>query len=76
LPELAHARPACEVLAELGGAPGGLDSAQAAERLAAHEPNALPQGAAAAIGGDRIGKIGVQFFDRAVLPELLKKTPR
>jgi hypothetical protein len=30
----AHARTAHEVLAGLGSAPGGLDSAQAAERLA------------------------------------------
>lgn len=33
-------------------------------------------GAAAAIGSERIRKVGVEFFDRAVLPELLKKTPR
>ncbi len=33
-------------------------------------------GAAAAIGDDRIGRVGVQFFERAVLPELLKKTPQ
>lgn len=33
-------------------------------------------GAAAAIGSERIEKVGIQFFDRAVLPELLKKTPR
>lgn len=34
------------------------------------------EGAATAVGGARIEKVGVQFFDRAVLPELLKKTPR
>lgn len=34
------------------------------------------EGAAAAIGDERIQKVGVQFFDRAMLPELLKKTPR
>jgi hypothetical protein len=33
-------------------------------------------GAAAAIGSERIEKIGIQFFDRAVLPEILKKTSR
>ncbi len=32
--------------------------------------------AAAAIGSERMQKIGIQFFDRAILPELLKKTPR
>lgn len=34
------------------------------------------QDAAAAIGAERVEKIGIEFFDRAVLPELLKKTPR
>lgn len=34
------------------------------------------EGAAALVGSGRLEKIGVQFFDRAVLPELLKKTPR
>jgi hypothetical protein len=34
------------------------------------------EGATAAIGGERLQKVGIQFFDRAVLPELLKKTPR
>lgn len=33
------------------------------------------EGARAAVG-ERVEKIGIQFFDRAVLPELLKKTPR
>jgi Fe-S oxidoreductase len=33
-------------------------------------------GAAAMIGNERLQKVGVQFFDRAMLPELLKKTPR
>ncbi len=34
------------------------------------------EGAAALVGSGRLEKIGVQFFDRAVLPELLKKTSR
>lgn len=34
------------------------------------------EGAPAAMGGARIEKIGVQLFERAVMPELLKKTPR
>jgi magnesium-transporting ATPase (P-type) len=38
----AHARPAHEVLATVGGSPQGLSAAQAAERLARHGPNALP----------------------------------
>ena len=33
-------------------------------------------GAAAAIGKQRLEKVGIEFFDRAVLPELRKKTPR
>lgn len=32
--------------------------------------------AAAVIGSERVEKVGIQFFDRALLPELLKKTPR
>ncbi len=39
----AHARPAHEVLAALASGPEGLDAAQAAERLTAFGPNALPQ---------------------------------
>lgn len=31
---------------------------------------------AAAVLGDRVQKVGVQFFERAMLPELIKKTPR
>lgn len=31
---------------------------------------------AAAVLGDRVQKVGVQFFERAMLPELVKKTPR
>lgn len=34
------------------------------------------EGAAAVVGNARVEKIGIQFFDRAVLPELVKKTPR
>jgi len=41
--ELVHARPASEVLAALASSGRGLDSAQAATRLAAHGPNALPE---------------------------------
>jgi hypothetical protein len=32
--------------------------------------------AASAIGDARLQKVGIQFFDRAMLPELVKKTPR
>ena len=32
--------------------------------------------AARAIDEARLQKVGIQFFDRAMLPELLKKTPR
>jgi magnesium-transporting ATPase (P-type) len=39
----AHARAAHDVLAGLGSSTRGLDSAQAAERLRKHGPNALPQ---------------------------------
>jgi magnesium-transporting ATPase (P-type) len=39
----AHARPAHEVLAALASRPEGLGAAQAAERLTAFGPNALPQ---------------------------------
>jgi Fe-S oxidoreductase len=35
-----------------------------------------PEGAAAAIDGARMQKVGIQFFDKAIVPELLKKTPR
>ena len=38
-----HSASAAEVLARLGASLRGLDSAQAAERLAAHGPNALPR---------------------------------
>lgn len=31
---------------------------------------------AAAVLGDRVQKVGVQFLERAMLPELIKKTPR
>jgi DNA-binding phage protein len=31
---------------------------------------------AAAVLGDRVQKVGVKFFERAMLPELIKKTPR
>ena len=31
---------------------------------------------AAALIGDKVEAVGIQFFDRAMLPELLKKTPR
>lgn len=31
---------------------------------------------AAGVLGDRVQKVGVQFFERAMLPELIKKTPR
>ncbi|HUG79290.1 MAG TPA: (Fe-S)-binding protein [Burkholderiales bacterium] len=34
------------------------------------------QDAAAGIDPEKLQKVGIQFFDRAVLPELLKKTPR
>jgi magnesium-transporting ATPase (P-type) len=41
--EPVHARPAHEVLRALESGPQGLTSAQAAERLAAHGPNTLPE---------------------------------
>lgn len=34
------------------------------------------EGAAAAIDDRRMAKVGIQFFERAVVPELVKKTPR
>lgn len=33
-------------------------------------------GAAALVGKERLDKVGVQYFERAIVPELLKKTPR
>ncbi|MFC6689280.1 cation-transporting P-type ATPase [Jhaorihella thermophila] len=38
-----HARTARQALAELGSSPSGLSQGEAAERLARHGPNALPQ---------------------------------
>lgn len=35
-----------------------------------------PESAARAIGAERMQEVGIQFFERALLPELLKKTPR
>jgi hypothetical protein len=32
--------------------------------------------AARAVGEARLQKVGIQFFDRAIVPELVKKTPR
>jgi hypothetical protein len=32
--------------------------------------------AARAVGEARLRKVGIQFFDRAIVPELVKKTPR
>ncbi|HYD55733.1 MAG TPA: (Fe-S)-binding protein [Burkholderiales bacterium] len=35
-----------------------------------------PEAAAASIDEPRMRKVGIQFFDKAIVPELLKKTPR
>lgn len=35
-----------------------------------------PAGAAASIDEARMQKVGIQFFDKAIVPELLKRTPR
>jgi Ca2+-transporting ATPase len=44
-PRAWHAAPAAEALAALGSSAQGLASAEAAQRLARHGPNALPEGA-------------------------------